>query len=274
MPKQSFIGYRFGRLVVTAHAAPARDKHRQVACLCDCGARCVVVLSRLRTGMTRSCGCLVREPRVDLSGQRFGRLLVLSRLIDVADGSLNARFECLCDCGTMAVVRSYDLVSHAARSCGCLRKETTRDRASTHGLSHLPEYHIWMDMRARCGRQTNKAYANYGGRGIRVSPEWNESFECFLRDVGRRPGPEYSLDRIDVNGNYSPGNVRWATKQTQANNTRANRRLTAFGRTKTLSEWARQYSIPVAALGYRINRRGMSLEAALVLLSSECDTAR
>lgn len=99
-----------------------------------------------------------------------------------------------------------------------------------------------------------RSYADYGGRGIRVCERWASSFEAFLADMGPKPGPEYSIDRIDVNGDYEPGNCRWATSGQQANNTRRNRRFTHDGLTMTLTEWAARIGISISALHGRLRR--------------------
>lgn len=116
-------------------------------------------------------------------------------------------------------------------------------------------------MKRRCDNPKNISYANYGGRGITVCPEWRDNFEAFLRDMGPRPAG-HSLDRIDNDKPYEPGNVRWATRGTQANNTRANRRITHSGVTKTLSQWAHEIGVPVVTLHRRL-ADGWTLERAL-----------
>lgn len=127
---------------------------------------------------------------------------------------------------------------------------------------HHPLYNSWVNMRQRCNNPNNPSYHNYGGRGIMVCPEWEASFETFLSDVGERPNPRMTLDRIDNEKGYSPGNIRWATKQDQANNMRPNLLVTAFGRTQTLAEWSRETGISQNALHLRL-KRGVAHEEAV-----------
>ncbi len=129
------------------------------------------------------------------------------------------------------------------------------------GLSDHPLYSTWNNMMARCYKPELEVYKNYGGRGICVCEEWHD-FLGFLLGVGPRPGPEYSLDRVDVNGNYEPGNCRWATPAQQANNTRWNVFIEWRGERKTISQWARAIGISVNILHHRIRRAGMSIEEA------------
>jgi hypothetical protein len=124
------------------------------------------------------------------------------------------------------------------------------------------EYGIWWGMVARCEDPRQQNYDRYGGRGIKVCDKWRGSFAAFLADLGPRPSREHTIDRIDNNGNYEPGNVRWATRIEQANNKRTSRTVTALGRTLTMSQWARETGIKRTALDYRINR-GWSPDAAL-----------
>lgn len=139
-------------------------------------------------------------------------------------------------------------------------------RHRTHGASRngSPEYRLWMNIRARCRNPKNPSYQYYGGRGITVDPAWN-SFAVFLADVGPRPSPADSLDRIDNDGNYEPGNVRWITRQAQMSNTRRNVHLTFEGRTQTLTEWARELGMKAITLWNRIFTRGWSVEDALTV---------
>lgn len=135
----------------------------------------------------------------------------------------------------------------------------------SHGLSNTPEYVAWADMKRRCYDTAFKHYKDYGGRGITVCDTWRESFVAFLADMGIRPGPAYTLDRIDNMGNYEPGNCRWATRREQAGNRRHRRcskMLTFEGETFDMKEWASRTGIPYTAIQQRI-RRGWSVERTL-----------
>lgn len=163
---------------------------------------------------------------VDLDGRRFGRWTV-HRI----DGDRRPiRWLCSCSCGTQKSVLGASLASGKSNSCGCLRDELrlTPPRGlietiySKHGHARVgkrhPLYGTWKDMKKRCTNPNVRHWHRYGGRGITVCPEWVDSFETFLADVGERPGPEYSLDRIDNDGNYEPSNCRWATRSEQGRN--------------------------------------------------------
>lgn len=138
----------------------------------------------------------------------------------------------------------------------------TQPGRTTHGMSYTPEHVAWLSMRSRCYRTTDRRYKDYGGRGIRVCGRWLESFQNFFADVGLRPSPKHSIDRIDVNGNYEPGNVRWATAEEQQRNRTDSRLLTAHGETFCMSEWAERLGVPCATIGGRLDR-GWSVERAV-----------
>lgn len=227
-PKRDNVGERFGRLVI-AGDAPRKDqtKHRCVACRCDCGETVVVRYATLRSGRTRSCGCLQREnlaaqhesKQRDLSGQSFGRLTVVERAPSRKVGrKWHGYWKCQCECGTETVVQRSSLTSGATRSCGCLFIEYQSERAETHGGSRTPEYKIWAAIIQRCTNPNQAAYKDYGGRGIRICDQWRASFKQFISDVGWRPEPGLELDRQDNNGHYEPGNVRWVTKEKNRQN--------------------------------------------------------
>lgn len=133
----------------------------------------------------------------------------------------------------------------------------------THGLTHTPEFHAWTALKGRCLNPRNGSYHRYGGRGIKVSPLWVDDFMRFLSDVGLRPSPKHSIDRYpDNDGDYEPGNVRWATVMEQSRNRSTNRLITFRGETKTLVDWAKSAGIGVELLWWRLSR-GQSLEHAL-----------
>lgn len=189
---------------------------------------------------------------IDLTRKKFGRLTVESRVSDISH-----KWNCICDCGSYAVVAGGNLRSGHTRSCGCLASEVTSAVKTKHGYSRKTGrngmYPVWAQMIARCTRKTHKQYPDYGGRGITVYEEWagKDGFIAFLRDMGERPLGT-SLDRIDNNSGYSPWNCRWADRVTQARNTRKNRFLTIGNESKTIAEWAVVSGIGVATIQHRI----------------------
>jgi hypothetical protein len=195
-------------------------------------------------------------------GQRFHKLTVLSQAHATA-GNRGKRWHCKCDCGAETISRSDALKNDRAKSCGCHRAELGGKRMvemhTTHGMYGTPEYRAWQSMRNRCGDTSDM---NYGGRGITVCDRWHE-FDTFYADMGNRP-EGMTLDRIDVNGNYEPSNCRWADREVQANNTRANVVIEYDGQAKTVAQWAKHYSIPAWKLYQRLSRDGLSFAEAIV----------
>ena len=173
----------------------------------------------------------------NLAGVRFGRLVVSHR--DMSERKTKAAYWlAICDCGGTTVACSSDFKKGNVSSCGCFRREQLASRA-VHGESvrKTSEYIIWGGMNQRCLDPKNKSFINYGGRGVYVSDEFMD-YTSFLKIMGRRPHGT-TLERIDNSGPYSAANCKWDTPVNQGNNTRANKRLTAWGATKTMAQWAR-----------------------------------
>lgn len=185
----------------------------------------------------------------DLEGKRFGRLVVLGY---GGRRKRSTRWICKCDCGVIKDIDGGALKK--AHSCGCYAREQSSIRNRKHGMDGKPEYKAWEAMRARCYRKTDKNYADYGGRGITVCQEWRDSFEAFLAHVGMRPGKGFSIGRIDNDGNYEKGNVRWETQIQQQRNKRTTRFLTINGETKPVSEWAAIVGINKQTITERLKR--------------------
>jgi len=199
----------------------------------------------------------------DISGQTFGRWTVTARA--VSKPGKQARWHCKCSCGNGGEVGGAQLRSGWSKSCGCLKREQTISRFTTHGhATHgiTPTYHTWAGMRARCSNPKNHKFERYGGRGISVCLAWT-TFAGFLADMGEKP-PGTSLERIDNNGNYCPENCRWATPTDQARNKRNNRLLTFRGESRPLAEWADRVGIKSRTIWDRL-ATGWRVEDALTI---------
>jgi hypothetical protein len=156
------------------------------------------------------------------SGDRYGRLTILQEVEPSYYSNKPYRnFSCLCDCGNKKIVKLDSLNRKYTTSCGCYNKEKVIETNTTHGLTKTPEYRTWHNMKQRCYNPNSKRYSDWGGRGIKVCDEWINSFETFLKDMGKRPDG-CSIDRIDNDGNYESSNCRWITSKEQSYNRRSN----------------------------------------------------
>lgn len=273
---RDLAGQVFGRLTVLKWEGIVRKQGRWL-CRCKCGTEKSIITSKLKSGTTQSCGCLRDEMignvnRAGIVGRRFGRLVAMK-----SDRTKSGQvgWVCQCDCGKTTTVITASLIGGNTKSCGCLsvdrsKESPTRFRPGhvsthsqkTHGMSDTLEYRIWILMRERCYNSKHNSYDRYGGRGIIVCDRWLDSFVNFIDDMGRRPSKDHSVDRINNDGNYEPGNCRWATHKEQSNNRKGNRHYTWGEETKTLTEWANRFNLPVPRLFQRL-RHGWPLPLAL-----------
>lgn len=170
---------------------------------------------------------------VDRTGHTFGRLTAVERVENAPCNQ--ASWRCECKCGKIVIVRGCNLNSGIVKSCGCSR---IIHGCATRG-GRTPEFDAWCRIQERCYNKNNDGYALYGGRGISVCERWRSSFEPFLDDMGKRPSSKHSIDRINNDGNYEPGNCRWATKVEQSNNRRTTVWIEAAGKVRTQTQWSR-----------------------------------
>lgn len=264
--KDNLIGRRFTCLSVIADVSKKREL-TQWLCRCDCGQETVVASHRLLSGNTRSCGCLkkrrTREANTnDLTGHRYGRLVVLKQAPNKKHG---VAWHCLCECGNGIIVYAAALRKGNTKSCGCFSRDVHEKSNTTHGCSrrnkYTKEYWAWAHMKDRCANSKNERWPHYGGRGIKVCDRWVKDFGTFLKDMGNAPSPKHSVDRINVNGNYEPGNCRWANHLQQANNKQTTKKIIYEGHEynsmaelcralnlnyQTLGHFRRKYNLPIS----------------------------
>jgi hypothetical protein len=184
-----------------------------------------------------------RPPTTTKPGDTFGRLVAIERVGVVRKGAL-WRFSC--DCGGERVAVVGEVRAGKVTSCGC--------RHVQHGLSNTTEYVIWRGMKKRCNNSRDPRYHDYGGRGISVCDRWNKSFPAFLEDMGLRPSLDHSLERLDNNKGYEPGNVVWATRAQQQRNMRSNRFVMCEGEIMSVTDAARRLGVTRQALSKRATR--------------------
>ncbi len=199
----------------------------------------------------------------DITGQRFGRLTALGPVELGPRGGVRWLYQC--ECGKTTVTYAISKKKPESQSCGCLRNELARARATTHGKTGTRLYKTWHGMITRCHTLNDQAYHHYGGRGIKVCDLWRESFEEFEWHVAQLPyfnEEGRSLDRINNNGDYEPGNVQWATAAEQKRNTRRTVMLTYNGKTQCLVDWARELGTVKGTLQRRL-KAGWSVEDTL-----------
>jgi hypothetical protein len=263
---KDFSGQRIGALTVLDRGTNDKSGRPQWRCRCDCGNETLVKAFWLSKKTSTSCGCgMYRNTRLvkDLAGQRFGRLLAVEPAYSKPNGGVFWR--CRCDCGNETVVRGAKLNNGHTQSCGCIRREMMTTHGHTgNGKNRKPSptYSSWANLIARCTYVSATAYEHYKKRDITLCDRWR-TFENFLADMGERPEGT-TLDRVENDKGYFPGNCRWATKQTQANNRVTNIHFVYKDTRYTLAELARATGVAKETLRCRLVRPGgWDVEAAV-----------
>ena len=210
--------------------------------------------------MRKSWGVIMSK-FIDITGKKYNMLTVVKR-IENAGGM--PRWLCKCDCGNFTKVRGSNLKSGVVKSCGCLLHRPTH----THNMSHTPLYRVWNGMKQRCNNPNTPSYKNYGGRGITVCDEWNNSFDAFYEWASKGYAENLTLERIDNEIGYCPENCRWIPKSEQAKNRRSVLKLQHNGETHSLAEWSKLLNVDYKLVHNRICKLGWTFEKAI---SVPCD---
>lgn len=262
--RHDITGQRFGKQIVTREFWDGYVEIR-----CDCG---TVKRSRKQyivNGQSRSCGCGRYAQRETTGLVRVGDVFDRLTVVQVLGSNGHKReILCLCSCGKRKVVHDDDLRRGSTTSCGCFRRERMGALMRKHGDSGIVRsylYRAWESMRVRCSRPDR--YPSYAGRGIRVCDEWEASYEAFrsyvAANLGERP-KGMSLDRIGNEGNYEPGNIRWAPPQVQTRNRSSNKFYTIDGVTMCLADWATKYNLRPGTICGRL-RGGWDIRDAITI---------
>jgi hypothetical protein len=259
---KNLFGERFGRLECIRPLLGEGFKRITWRCICDCGNYTNVSANSLIMGNTKSCGCYksekIREThKIDIQGRVYGLLTALK-----PDGKIRGctAWLCQCECGKQKRIPIAALNCGNSKSCGSKIHSSLVTEAKKLNELNKTEYMTWSAMKDRCKNPKNKSYKYYGGRGIEVCERW-EKFENFLEDMGKKP-EGYSIERVDVNGNYDKLNCKWVPKSEQSQNKRNNRYLTYLGKTQNLADWVIETGLTRSCIEQRL-KRGWTVEKTL-----------
>ena len=216
----NIMGQKFGFLTVLSKEKSKNGKAMWL-CQCECGNKVVARSSSLRDGHTKSCGCL-KANNLDLEGEKFGKLTVLSRAAKGVDR--HSRWCCMCECGKTVIYNTISIISGNVKSCGCSQHPKTHDFADTR------LYIVWKSMKQRCYNPNSHSYKYYGGRGIEICEQWKSNFTEFAEwaySHGYNKGAKFgecTIERINVNGNYEPSNCCFIPLSEQPKNRRSSKK--------------------------------------------------
>jgi len=251
MPKfKDLSGQTFQNLLVIKYLGRENGcGHYLCRCLL-CGKEFAIIRGSLKKQISCS-GCAYKKKTIDITGLKYGKLTAIS--LAYKKGAFSF-WKCLCDCGNEVVVMKSYLVAGHTKSCGCIRRDLCSKRLLKHGATGTTEYNIWKNIIART-TSTNLPCSNrYIGRGITVCDEWRHSFEQFYKDMGAKPTPKHTIDRINNDGGYSPDNCRWATYKEQNSNKSNTVHVTINGITKTTNQWSAITGVSNSVIHRRIKR--------------------
>lgn len=261
---RDLTGETFGYLTVLSEAKRGPTGAGRLNVKCVCGKEIVVESINLRTGHTKSCGCLGKPPI--LTGDVFGRLTVIEEVTERTRKG-HKQYLCSCECGNTKITTASSLRNKTVRSCGCWQRESRHTHTLKHGhtvgYQRSTEFNTWVSMLERCNNPNNHAYSDYGGRGIKVCDRWmgDDGFANFFADMGEKPKGT-SLERVDNSKGYNKENCVYATRKVQARNRRSSLIVEHNGESKSLAEWCEQLEIPYEPTRRRLHR-GQSMTQIL-----------
>lgn len=249
-------GIKVGKLTPIRDVGSDKGKNRVWLCQCDCGNQTKVTATELSKNGTRSCGCSHKE-KIE---ERYGRLAVIREVEERKWG--RRQYLCRCDCGKEKIVKGANLNNGHTRSCGCLSREVSSRLMKTHGQKKTRLYRIWAGMKTRCLNQEVAVYPRYGGKGVTLCDEWMsfEGFQKWANASGYKK--DLTIERMDNDGNYEPGNCTWISMGRQSWN-RSNTIWIAYnGETKSLPEWCNSLGLSYQMVFSRLKYLKWSVEKA------------
>lgn len=260
-PSENYIGKKYGRLTILKDLGlHAIRRKRMVLAECECGNVREYLLGQMKLGDVKSCGCIVKDKFYDVVGKKYGLLTVVEELMRVKRQRM---VLVQCDCSNRTMVSLSNLESGNTKSCGCLAKKIVSELSKKHGLSGHLLYGVWGNIKTRCYNKNLEIYTDYGGRGIKMCDEWHYDFVCFYNwciSNGWQKG--LSVERINNDGNYEPGNCKMGTPPMQNRNKRNNIYLEYEGKSMCVADWAKELGIGLTTITQRLN---MNLDIDQVL---------